>query len=243
MEKKEIKCLCGNIYTETKLKSHIRKCPPFLKRFKIFDFKIARILEEYFLKDDNIFLVRFLFKRYIKLIDHKIKKKFKNKEIFNIKRKEENNHDINNISISSYKTEIFYSPKHFYKKSHNKNKDDNIINLNEKKEENSLILNKTNLFKKKPNNVIKEEENSPLKDNNKKSKFKNIFSFLSHKQEKCKFCYNNLDKNGNCPNEKCKEFLFISCPKRLICGHYCLGIVDEIVCPPCLDKNCKKNLL
>lgn len=243
MEEKEIKCLCGKIYTEAKLKSHIRKCPPFLKRFKIFDFKIARILEEYFLKDDNIFLVRFLFKRYLKLIDHKIKKKYKNEEIFNIKCKKENNQDLNNISLSSYKTEILYSPKRFYKKSHNKNKNENIIDLNEIKEDNSLYINKikkTSFFYKKPINRINEEKNSPLKDNKKKSTFKNIFSFLSHKQEKCKFCYNNLDKKGICLNEKCKELAFISCPKRLICGHYCLGIIDEIACPPCLDNNCKK---
>ena len=50
----------------------------------MFDFKIARILEEYSSKNENIYLVKYLLKEYVKLIDHKIKKKEENNDIYNI---------------------------------------------------------------------------------------------------------------------------------------------------------------
>ena len=242
MDEKQIKCLCGNIFMEAELKKHIRECPPFLKRFKIFDFKIAKLLEEYFLKDENIFLVRYLFKRYLKLIKHKIKKKLKNKEIFNIKFEEVNNQALNNIPIYSNRTEKLYSPNIPFRKRNETNYiKKNKINNSQIKEDNSLYLKKNAMINENIININNKKLHSPIKEKNiYKTTFKNIFSFLSSKQEKCRFCYGNLDKKGNCKNEKCKEMGFISCPKKLVCGHDCLGVANEIVCPPCLDKNCKK---
>ena len=83
MEGKNIKCLCGEIFKEIHLKKHIKDCLPFLKKFKLFDFKIARILDKYLLEEENIFLVKYLLKRYVKIIDHQIKKRLKSNETYN----------------------------------------------------------------------------------------------------------------------------------------------------------------
>ena len=80
MNKNTIQCACGENYEEINLKKHIRKCLCFLKRFKLFDFKISNLLEQYFANKENIFLIRFLFKQYIKLIERKIKNYLKENE-------------------------------------------------------------------------------------------------------------------------------------------------------------------
>ena len=237
MEEKKIKCLCGQIFKEIKLKKHITNCIPFLNVFKKFDFKIARILEEYSSKNENIYLVKYLLKRYVKLIDHKIKKKEENNYIYNINliNEEEKFQDENNIG-NNFLNNINLKESYFPGKN-------NIISNTLKEsfsKEKDLIINKGNKdFSGKSINIINEEIKTPS-DDNKNYKSKEILSFLSpHKHKKCKFCNDNLNKNGICENQKCKELNSISCQKKLKCGHYCLGVRDEIFCPPCLDKNCK----
>ena len=74
MNSKIIKCLCGNNFKEKQLNSHIKVCQLFLKKFTIFDYKISSLLQNYLSDKENIYLVKFLFKRYIYLINRKIKR-------------------------------------------------------------------------------------------------------------------------------------------------------------------------
>lgn len=76
MNERLISCLCGKNYEEKLLKKHIKDCPKFLNTFKLFDFKISNLLDEYLSKKRNIHLVRFMFKEYLKLINKKIKHYF-----------------------------------------------------------------------------------------------------------------------------------------------------------------------
>ena len=241
MEEKKIKCLCNETFIETQLKKHIINCQPFLKRFKIFDFKISRLLEEYFLKDENIFLVQYLLKRYLKLIKHKIKKRLNNNNnsfnIHNLKESifNENNNIINNnLNIIDLK-KSFSPQKELQKNINNTFYINNNIDI---KENELTISDTTRKVRGKTVNINKEEKKANVEDKiNIKSKFINMFRFFN--KQKCKFCNNNLDKNGECEKRKCKKLYLISCKKKLKCGHYCLGVKEEIYCPPCLDKNCR----
>ena len=219
--KKHINCLCGETFSEKELKKHIRNCSIFRYRFEIFDYKICKLLEEYISDKKNLFLVRFLFKRYLKLLDKKIKKYLKEKEIENLILiiidyliSNSNENQINNNQINEIKE-----------------KDDiNNIDFFDIKENKTIKINK----KKKINTPTPEDNSSSKKYFN----FFNIFS--SHKAIKCQFCSNEIKQNENCPNKKCIELNKILCRKKLPCGHTCLGVYNEIVCPPCLEPKCKK---
>ena len=61
MNKNNIKCICGENYKEIDLKNHIRKCFSFIKRFKLFDYKIAKLLEEYLSEKENFASLAMIF--------------------------------------------------------------------------------------------------------------------------------------------------------------------------------------
>jgi len=138
MNSKTIKCICGTNFIEKKFNSHIKVCQQFLKKFTIFDYKISSLLQKYLSDEENIYLVKFLFKRYIYLINHKIKSIQKDK---NAKDEETTqNHDeiiINKSSqqnieknINKSKNDIhFYNPDNFIKNANsdiNKEKEKKI---------------------------------------------------------------------------------------------------------------------
>ena len=64
--------------------------------------------------------------------------------------------------------------------------------------------------------------------------------------KRCRFCDNGVSINNKGPdddvcNEKeCSERYLISCKKKLKCGHKCFGVNGEMMCPPCIDKECKE---
>ena len=74
MNKRNIKCLCGNEYNETTFKTHFKNCEIYKNNFKELDILINKYLKIY----DSL-LVRFLLKRYIKLIESKVTKNPENK--------------------------------------------------------------------------------------------------------------------------------------------------------------------
>ena len=266
-----IQCICGNSYDETQLKKHIKECKLFLQKFQIFDYKIAFFLENILSEKKNLFLVRFFFKRYMKLIDHKIKLYLKEKGKI-IKKEEDSkvqenttekpfndteeeaifaieNNKINNIA-NKYENEII-EDNSIIKNSISNNiiniKYDNIFNDENENEKNSNVYkaNTKDLKKQEINNKLK-NENEDIKSsksskfNNSKFKFKNLFSFFhSHKITRCKFCQNEIGKDEICDNKRCKEIIKYICENKLSCGHDCLGVCGEIICPPCLDSKCK----
>ena len=67
-----IECLCGNKYDTNNFKKHFKKCNFFKKEFIEFDNKICLFLKEYSDKKEYLIFFKFLFKRYIKLIDYKL---------------------------------------------------------------------------------------------------------------------------------------------------------------------------
>ena len=112
MNKEIINCLCGKIFKKHDFKNHYKKCSLFIKRFKELDMKISFLLDKYLYNKENIFLVRYMFKRYIKQIDKVINLNEREKEIFNIKSGDtsqrnsfEENSSFNiNKNISNYQT-------------------------------------------------------------------------------------------------------------------------------------------
>ena len=225
MNEKSIYCKCGKKCTEKELKKHILSCQEFLQEFKLLDSTISRILEKYLTnKNDNIFLVRFLLKQFLKMIDSKIKEFEKD----------------NQTKVSN---EIIYTSKN------DKINEDNLMRSTS--HENYIskidIINKDtekNLSKYEEKDVDKTFNN----DNNKNKN--NFFSFFSTPTRffgvftrKCKFCGNKISKGIECLEESCKEKNEISkilCKqKNKKCKHDCLGIhEDNISCLPCFKKGC-----
>ena len=64
--------------------------------------------------------------------------------------------------------------------------------------------------------------------------------------KKCRYCDTEINEkkigpdDDVCNSSECKERYSISCKKRLPCGHKCLGVNGEKICPPCLDRECKE---
>jgi len=64
--------------------------------------------------------------------------------------------------------------------------------------------------------------------------------------KKCRFCNKEIQAQNIGPDEdvcnsyECKNKYFISCKKRLPCGHKCFGVYGERECPPCIDKKCNQ---
>ena len=72
MNNDKIKCICGIEFEEKFFKKHFRKCRLFINKFNKFDYKISILLEEYLFDIKNIFIIRYLMKRYLILIDKRI---------------------------------------------------------------------------------------------------------------------------------------------------------------------------
>lgn len=219
MNEKTILCLCGEKYDEINLKKHIRICDSFLNRFRLFDYKISRLLNEYLINQQHCFLVKFMFKRYIKRID----KKLKNEQI-NINYKKKPKNQINEQSLLyPQKSGTFLHKNYFNKIFEGKN--NNIYD---------------NMQKSAMNLGIKDDEinHKKIMDfNDNKFGLKKIFSYFSY--DSCRFCGNKKEKSGQCQNSRCVEYSKIACNKKLPCKHDCLGIFNALICLPCLDKKCK----
>ena len=220
MNENKILCLCGEKFDEKSLKIHIRMCEPFIDKFKLFDYKISRLLNEYVMDKQHCFLVRFMFKRYIKKIEHKIREdQTQNENHFDkppkneiIKQKSMINTFNNLLNKISNNKSVF----HFK----NDNKQNNTINHDIKDIDDYHEIKK-----------IK------TKDDNNKFGIKKIFPFFNYKI--CRFCGNKIEKNSECENYRCVENSKIACDNKLSCKHNCLGIFNALICLPCLNKNCK----
>ena len=262
MNEKKIECACGQDFEEIILKKHIRTCSIFLKKFKIFDYKIAELLQQYLYDKKNLLLVRFLFKRYIKKIDNKIKKYQKEKK----EKRGYTSEDEETITQEESKTpeetktqEEIITKNPIYKNGekivinqHNQirllNINNDINNIQENKLTKSSIENINNLAnairneqKEKITKEIRNIEQNNFKGINKSFSFKNFFNLFNNEESiKCQFCQNKIKAIGQCENLKCQENYKYSCRKKLNCGHNCLGVNNAQFCLPCLEPNCSK---
>lgn len=118
-----IKCLCGRDYDKIEFKKHYKECEMFLDKFNDFDVKISMLLKSYCYNKEDLLYIKFLFKRYIKLIDYKIKS-FQNDDIMML----EINNIINDNSFENQKKNI--SRNNSKDKLNNNNNND--INIQKK---------------------------------------------------------------------------------------------------------------
>ena len=181
----KIKCICHKLLDINTFKKHFKKCQSFLHVFNPFDYKITVLLREYLTNEDNLYLIRFLFKQYIKFIDIKIKEKILENTL--------NDNDNKNLAIIS--------------NSKNKKRFTNIIEKNNsfKIEESKNNDNEHNLFYRQFKNNI----------NNNKLKICNngYFTYLENKNNNLDKNYEKLNISNNENNElnKNKNNDFIKC--------------------------------
>ena len=160
MDLDNIVCVCKQKFNKTEFKNHHKNCKAFKKKFYDFDLKIAKLLKEYLLVKENSSIIKFLFQRYIKLIDHKFKpaeisninaiKKNKKNKFISKKDEIQFNSGMNNKNLN----EEFYG-------NNNDNKDQ-IKNYEFKKKlsfkGDDLNFNKTNIYQQN-NNINKYQQN------------------------------------------------------------------------------------
>jgi hypothetical protein len=73
MDLENIVCICHQKFNKEEFKKHHKNCKAFKNKFHDFDLRIANLLKEYLSVKENSSIIKFLFQRYIKLIDHKFK--------------------------------------------------------------------------------------------------------------------------------------------------------------------------
>ena len=89
------KCICGEKYNKNIFKKHYKKCKLFLNKYSEFDNIISHYLNNFSLEE--LQHIKFLFNRYIKLIDFKINKNQQNNNIiYTINNNFGNNSPYNN---------------------------------------------------------------------------------------------------------------------------------------------------
>ena len=108
---KEIKCICGVIFDISDFKNHFTECQQFKDCFGDFDDKLSKFIKSYSQPKEQLLIIKFLFKQYIKILDKKIKgnfveisKAFKESFINSLQENGNNNDEIiNNYSINQNK--------------------------------------------------------------------------------------------------------------------------------------------
>ena len=229
----DIQCVCGTKYDKKEFKKHYKNCCKLLEKFKDFDFKISQLIKKYY-KLKNASIIQFLLQRYIKLIEHKIRKS-----------QEDNNHirKIQSYENKNKNLEYIINPFCAINTNINDNKDDYKINnnslTNSNNINNNMINNSINYFNKtenplnikctvkpkkfKPKNLIKEIINK-ININNKENVFIKCndinFTILNNKEKKTdlKMFLKKLSFNGSCEPEIVPDFKsinFKNCTPRL----------------------------
>ena len=90
MDLANIVCVCKQKFNKKEFKKHHKNCKIFKQKFYDFDLRIAYLLKKFLLVKENASIIKFLFQRYIKLLEHK----FKIKEVAKINV----NNNINEIN-------------------------------------------------------------------------------------------------------------------------------------------------
>ena len=188
----KIKCLCGKEYEEKKYKKHLTKCDLFIERFKNFDCKISILLGEYLQKKENFIYVRFLLKRYLKLIDKKIKKLL---EIEDINKTNERENTVQNETEKLENTPKIngITPK----------EDRHNINIQEK---DNKIYEKPGgeTYNNTPGNENytknNENDNKYCNNNTNNNNYNQNYNMITPNPDQYKY-YNNKNSENNCNNK------------------------------------------
>lgn len=73
MSEEGIKCECGLFIEEKQFKNHFKACPKLIDKYKDLDFKIGGLIKTYLNSKESLIIAKFIFKRFIKLFEYKLK--------------------------------------------------------------------------------------------------------------------------------------------------------------------------
>ena len=234
------KCLCENKYNESEFKTHIQICNAFKIKFKKFDTIVSLLIKSYSDTEEDLRFVKFLLKRFIKLINIKLnynqvsnkppKLKSVIRNINPIERDLSNefivlkslssldciNSWFNKSNINQFKDESNSTTKEFYKTldmmyKRQHNRPSDIQNL--------ICIYENNL---KSNNI--NIQNDPYN-------FLNNFLDLLHHENiniinENMNMYNNQDEMYNIQNSFISECFFNKIRKETKCNNSCPGTID-----------------
>ena len=92
---KRIRCICNNEYNEIEFNAHYNHCPNFIKQYKDFEYKISTVLKSYSKSVEDLYFIKFLFEKYINIINSELKKIGKYKKDNYIEFEDDSNKIIN----------------------------------------------------------------------------------------------------------------------------------------------------
>lgn len=69
-----IKCKCQIDFDEDSFKKHFARCAKFKEVFREFDTEYGQLLKKYSQPPENLYILKFLLKQYIVVIENKISK-------------------------------------------------------------------------------------------------------------------------------------------------------------------------
>ena len=70
---KEIKCICGTIFELSDFKNHFTECDKFKECFNDFDNQLSKFIQSYSKPKEQLLIIKFILKLYIKMIDKQIR--------------------------------------------------------------------------------------------------------------------------------------------------------------------------
>ena len=76
MDYSKIKCECNEIFNENEFENHYSLCPSFRHTYEKFDSDISELLKSNSKPKERLFVIHFLFNKYIEKIKEKIEKNF-----------------------------------------------------------------------------------------------------------------------------------------------------------------------
>ena len=98
-----ILCECNISFNENEFLKHFTSCTELFNKYKEFDSKISHLLRDNVKSKESLYIIKFLFKRYIEVLDDKLKKYYHEENININPNKIENinkgkNNDFNSIN-------------------------------------------------------------------------------------------------------------------------------------------------
>jgi len=85
MDYSKIKCECNEIFDENEFENHYSLCPSFRHTYEKFDSDISELLKSNSKPKERLFVIHFLFNKYIEKIKKKIEKISKVNFVKNVK--------------------------------------------------------------------------------------------------------------------------------------------------------------
>ena len=82
-----INCECGKTFEENEFMKHFKNCQTLINKYKDFDYIITNLLKSYINNKNSLIIIRFLFKRFMSLLNYKLNTNSFNLNLFGLKKK------------------------------------------------------------------------------------------------------------------------------------------------------------